>query len=167
MKKIIILFTLYLLVGCSMMNNSPTMTVSSFFQKYQNLDNDILKELDNMIEKEDNMTKNQKEEYKTLLEKQYQNLSYKIVKEETTEDISQVDVEIEVLNYQNAKIKAKQKVLENNNEDYIDLQLKEMKHVKDKIKYNITLILENKNGVWKINKLTDEDIKKIHGILIY
>ena len=48
------------------------------------------------------MTEEEKLEYKKLLEKQYQNLSYKIKKEIIAKDTATVDVEIEVLDYKNA-----------------------------------------------------------------
>lgn len=160
-KRIIILLGTFFLIGCSRMNMTPTMTVSSFFQKYQNLDNDIRKSL-NLIVNKENMTKKEQEEYKSLLEKQYQNLSFKIKNEETNKDYSTVEVEIEVLNYQNAKQLAREK--SNNQKNYVKEQLKEMKQTKDKIKYNLTLYLEKNNDYWKIRELTEEDIKKIHGI---
>lgn len=160
-KRIILLVGTFFLIGCSQMNTTPTMTVSSFFQKYQNLDNDIRKSL-NLIVNKENMTKKEQEEYKSLLEKQYQNLSFKIKNEETYKDNSIVEVEIEVLNYQNAKQLAREK--SNNQKNYIKEQLKEMKQIKDKIKYNLTLYLEKVNDSWKIKELTEEDIKKIHGI---
>jgi len=162
MKKGIILFIgILILSGCSKMNATPTMTVSSFFQKYQNLDNDIRESLNLIVNKED-MSKEEKEEYKSLLEKQYQNLSFKIKNEETYENNSLVEVEIEVLNYQNAKQQARKKT--NTKKNYIKEQLKEMGQVKDKIKYDLTIYLEKNKDIWKIKELTSEDIKKIHGI---
>ena len=158
-----------LIMGCSMIDKSPTKAVSSFFQKYQNLDTTILKDLDTMIENTSEMNRKQKEEYKSLFIRQYQNLSYKIKKEEmsTNKKESDVEVEIEVLNYQEAKVRAKQKVIENNEENYIDLQLQEMKQTTSKIKYDLTIHLENRKGNWIIRNLTEEDIKKIHGIFEY
>ncbi|MBR2828304.1 MAG: hypothetical protein IKE70_03645 [Bacilli bacterium] len=161
-KRIMIVIGILFLVGCNKMNTTPTMTVSNFFQKYQNLDNEIRKSLKNLIKKE-NMTKEEQEEYKSLLEKQYQNLSFKIKKEETYENNSLVEVEIDVLNYQNAKQLAKEKSKDKET-SFIKEQLKEMKQVKDKIKYTLTIYLEKKNDTWIIKKLTDEDLKKIHGI---
>ena len=45
------------------------------------------------------MNEEEKKEYKMLLEKQYQNLSYKIKNEEIVGNNATVEVEIEVLDY--------------------------------------------------------------------
>ena len=168
MKKFIILLLVpFLFVGCTMMKSTPTNTVKAFFTKYQNLENDIEKSLDYMIKKESKMSKKQKEEYKNLLKKQYQNLSYKITNEELENDKAEVDVDIEVLNYLNAKARAKQKTLETKNKDFINQQLKEMQEVNDKIIYHMKLYLEKEDGIWNIKNLTDDDLEKIHGIFGY
>ena len=80
MKKIILLIIVSLFIyGCDNMMNTPSKAVENFLGKYQNLDKGILNELENMISKDNEMTKKEKLEYKNLLEKQYQNLSYKIM----------------------------------------------------------------------------------------
>ena len=102
MKKIIILLLpILFLLGCENTLNTPTSKVESFFKKYQTLDKNVLLDLDNYIDKNNKLTKKQKEEYKEVLKKQYQNLSYKIKNEEVEKDVSIVETEIEVLNYSN------------------------------------------------------------------
>lgn len=94
MKKIFLLTILLsvFLFGCENNIQTPTSKVEDFLSKYQRLDKDILKELENIVEKEDEMNEEEKKEYKMLLEKQYQNLAYKIKKEIIAKDTATVDV---------------------------------------------------------------------------
>lgn len=92
-------FLLLVLAGCTNNMETPTSKVEEFLGKYQNLDSDVTTQLDQVLEDEDTMTDEQKKEYRSLLEKQYQNLSYKINNEDVDGDTATVDVEIEVLDY--------------------------------------------------------------------
>lgn len=191
MKKIIgvILAVFLLMVGCENMNNTPTAVVENFLNSYQNLDSDVRKELEDKIEEDSSMSEGQKEIYKSLLEKQYQNLSYKIRKEEVDEDTATVEVEIEVLDYKRAITDAEAYYKEhpeefldteedNNNvslgemakekiedaKNYIDYKMQEMQNVADKEKYTLTFYLNKEDNIWTIEDLTDEDMKKLHGL---
>ena len=104
---IVIPFLLLFAVGCSSTMNTPTSKVESFLGKYQSLDNAVLTQLDQVISDDEMMDKEQKEKYKALMEKQYQNLSYKIENEDINGDNATVDVEIEVLDYASTINKAK------------------------------------------------------------
>ena len=162
MKKIVILSLLLImfLVGCNNMNYTPTSKVEDFLGKYQKLDKDVLTDLKNMIDKEE-MSEEEKKEYQVLLEKQYQNLSYKIKNEIIKKDTATVDVEIEVLDYTQAVSKAN-KTCED--KEMISCKIKEMKLANSKIKYDITFTLNNEEGNWVIEKLEKEDLKKLHGL---
>lgn len=105
---ICITFSLLFVVGCTSTMNTPTSKVESFLGKYQSLDEDVLTQLDQVVSGDDTMDKEQKEKYKALMEKQYQNLSYKIENEDIEGDNATVDVEIEVLDYATTINKAKE-----------------------------------------------------------
>ena len=107
-----------------------------------------------MLEKETGLSKKQKKEYKELLKKQYQNLSYKIISEETNNNHSIVEVEIQVLDYKSAMDK----------KNTIEMRIKEMKKVTAMTKYKITIPLSKKDGVWFIDEISDDDRQKLHGI---
>lgn len=92
-------FVLLFLAGCSMSMNTPTSKVEEFLGKYQNMDDDVIVQLDQVLSDDDTMNDEQKEKYRAILEKQYQNLSYKIENEDVNGDEATVDVEIEVLDY--------------------------------------------------------------------
>lgn len=92
-------FVLLFLAGCTMSMNTPTSKVEEFLGKYQNMDNDVIVQLDQVLSEDDTMNDEQKDKYRAILEKQYQNLSYKIENEDVNGDEATVDVEIEVLDY--------------------------------------------------------------------
>lgn len=151
-KIIILLISVLFVVGCENTLNTPTSKVESFLNKYQKLDKNVLLDLDNIIDNNKDLNKKQKEEYKELLKKQYQNLSYKIKSEEVEKNVSIVETEIEVLNYSNIK------------EDNIDKKIDKMKNVEEKKKYEITFYLNKEKGIWVIEKLNDDDYLKINGL---
>ena len=92
-------FLLIFLAGYSTSMNTPTSKVEEFLGKYQKMDDDVSVQLDEVLSKDDTMTAEQKDKYRSILEKQYQNLSYKIENEEINGEEATVDVEIEVLDY--------------------------------------------------------------------
>ena len=196
MKKVmkiflVVIFSLFI-VGCGNIMSTPTNKVEEFLGKYQNMDDDVTIQLDEVLDSED-MSSEQKEKYRSILEKQYQNLSYKIKNEEINGDNATVDVEIKVLDYATTINDAK-KYYEEHKEEidkkyneehkdnvvedavqgveealeksaaYIDYKLKELENVTDTISYDITFYLSKENGKWKIQDLSDVDLKKIHGL---
>ncbi len=162
MKKIFIITILLsiFLFGCERNLETPTSKVEDFLSSYQRLDKDVLEELKNLVDKEENMEDEEKKEYKVLLEKQYQNLSYKIKNEIIAKDTATVDVEIEVLDYATAIKKAKKDC----EEKEIECKLKEMKQVNNKTKYDLTITLNKEEGKWVIENLIEDAVKKLHGL---
>ena len=72
MKKIfIIMISLLILTGCSLkdIDNTPTKQVEAFFNNYQTLDKKVLDDLDVVIARQTNYTKEQKEKYRNILKK--------------------------------------------------------------------------------------------------
>ena len=174
MKKILLLIVSIFLVGCSTNMNSPSRKVEEFLSKYQTLDDDVLTQLQVIVDNDSEMNSDEKKEYIALMQKQYQNLSYKITDEDINDDKATVEVEIEVYDYLTSINKSKEyfsihkdELVENKDEahSYIDYKIKEMKNVEDRITYIITFYLKkDKNKNWKVEDLNENDIKKIHGI---
>lgn len=169
MKKIIVIVVSILIIatGCENIRNTPTGKVEEFLSKYQRMDMDVLEDLKISISKDKTMSEEQKKEYQTLLEKQYQNLSYKIKKEETiTKDRAIVETEIEVFDYLSAITSSKRKYKEYQKEysTYTDYKISEMKKVTTRVKKEITFQLEKEKGLWKIKELNQNDLAKIHGL---
>ena len=169
MKRILFILFLFsfIIIGCDNTMNTPVNRVNLLFRQYQTLNKEVLNDLDMSIKKDKDLTKYEKEEYKKLFIKQYQNLSYKIKKEDIRNNLAFVDIEIEVLDYKSALNKAMQKYMEKDKrcKNITKCKIVELKKVNDKKKYDLLLTIEKKDGLWNIVEWTNEDIKKIHGIV--
>ena len=78
-KIIFAVSILFLVVGCSMMMNTPTKKVEDFLSKYQTMDKAVLTQLDDVIDDAFNFVDDQKETYRDLMKKQYQQLLYHLI----------------------------------------------------------------------------------------
>lgn len=175
MKKILVLLiSVFLITGCNDMMNTPTRRVEEYLGKYQILDSSVLTELDNVVDNSD-YSDDYKEEYKELMIKQYQNLSYKIKNEQTDGDAANVIVELEVFDYNNALTEAEDYIDEHPSEFESDdnetseekiehYKINTMKEVTDKASYTINFSLVKDNKKWVLEKITDSDLEKIHGL---
>ncbi len=177
MKKLLaICLGVFLLVGCNDTMNTPSKKVEDFLGKYQKLDEDVLTQLDVIVDSDTEMDDDQKKDYKELMQKQYQNLSYKVTDEKVEDDTATVDAEIEVYDYQTSVTKSKKYFDENKDEfvtdedeagikKYTDYKIKELKDVTDKTTYTITFYLtKDENDEWKLQDITDTDRQKLHGL---
>ncbi len=176
-KKILVAcLCLFLLVGCNDTTNTPSKKVEDFLSKYQKLDDDVLTQLDLTLDSDTEMSEDQKKEYRSLMEKQYQNLSYKITDEKVEDDTATVDVEIEVFDYQTSIKKSEEYFNshkdefitdddEKGTEKYIDYKIKNMKDVTDKTTYTMTFNLtKDDSNEWIVDDITDTDRQKLHGL---
>ena len=175
MKKILVLLiSIFLITGCNDMMNTPTRRLEEYLGKYQILDSSVLTELDNVVDNSD-YSDDYKEEYKELMIKQYQNLSYKIKNEQTDGDAANVIVELEVFDYNNALTEAEDYIDEHPSEFESDdnetseekiehYKINTMKEVTDKASYTINFSLVKDNKKWVLEKITDSDLEKIHGL---
>ena len=175
MKKILLLLLgIFLMTGCNDMMNTPTRRVEEYLGKYQILDSSVLTELDSVVDNSD-YSNQYKEEYKELMIKQYQNLSYKIKNEQTNGDTANVIVELEVFDYNNALNEANDYIEEHLDEFKSDddessdakiehYKINAMKEVTDKASYTINFSLVKDNKKWVLEKINDSDLEKIHGL---
>ena len=152
-----------MLVGCTM-GNSPTSRVEDLFTKYQKLDEDISMGIDNVVNQQD-LTKDHKERYRKLLERQYKNLSYEIKDELIDGANATVLVEIEVVDYKKA---ISDLTFDSDNytkESYDEEKLGRLEKTQDKVKYTLEVkVRKDNDGNWKVEALTPEQIKKIQGM---
>lgn len=162
-KFILLGITILLLVGCSM-SNTPTSIVEDLLSKYQRLDADITNGIDNVLE-EQNLTDDHKERYRKLLEDQYKNMSYEIKDEKIDGDNATVIVEIETLDYKNSISDLTFDSTIYTKESFDEEKLNRLENTKNKVTYTIELNLTKDNeGTWRLNALTNEQIKKIQGM---
>lgn len=182
MKKILLLsiLGLILLSGCGMKQeaNTPEEAVNAYFSRIQTRDDSMIEMLDNWLMGQ-NLEEEQRKEYQTYLEKQYQNLSYEIINVDKEEDFAMVEVEIEVLDYQSS-FKRSKDYFRNHQEEFMDsvveedqidnvsefiaYKIKELAGVEEKAKYRITLELEKNNGDWEIQEIDNDTFLKLYGL---
>ncbi len=175
-KGLLVAIVLFLVVGCGNMMNTPTQRVEEFLSKYQTQDKEVLDQLDDILKEAGTMVDDQKEEYRDLMKKQYQNLSYKIKDEREDGDTAIVEVEVEVYDYGNAISEAESYLTKNREEfldketntidskKFLDYKISKMKDVKDKITYTINFTLTKKDDEWKLDNISDVDRQKLHGL---
>lgn len=179
MKKLVALLTVFtLLTGCSLtknMDNTPTKKVENYLNGYQTLSEDVLTDLDSVVEDEVSFTDTQKESYRDLLKKHYQDLTYTIKDETVNGDNATVEVEVEVKDYSEKLTEAESYLSTNkaefndeqgnySEEKYNDYRLDLLKDVKDKVKYTINFNLTKSEDEWVIDDLSEEDQQKLLGI---
>ena len=183
MKKIALVFTTLMIVlmrGCGekTLLDTPTKKVEEFFANYQTLDEDVLTQLDEIIDKDNNLADDQKDEYRDLMKNHYQNLKYDVKDEVIDGDQATVTVEIEVTDY--TKIMSDSDAyLEENKDSFNDeegkydetlftkYRLDKLKEAKDTVKYTLDLTLHKVDDEWKLDDISEEDEKKIHGMYEY
>lgn len=167
------------LTGCeSNLMNTPTKRVETMLNNYITLNSEVLKDLDNTLLTDTTMTVEQKEEYKGIIKKLYQNMSYEIKDETIDGDLATVETEIEVYNYKKI-IDDANTYLQNNQSEFLttentidiekfnDYKLKSLKNAKDKVKYTLNLTLKKVDDKWQLDDLTDTEISKLHGMYDY
>lgn len=181
MKKIIsTIFILLMLVGCSFgdMDNTPTKKVESYLNKYQTLDTTVLNELDSIVNQQIAFNQNQKDKYKELLKKHYQDLNYMVKEETINADKATVEVEIEINDYTKT-LKLVESYRESNKDEFInesgefdevkfnDYKLELLKSNKEKVKYTLYFSLTKKDKEWILDDLTESEQEKMLGIYEY
>jgi hypothetical protein len=168
--------SLLVLVGCSIssVSTSPKRAVEDLLGNYQSLDTDVTNQLDNVVTSE-NLTNQQKADYKELMRKQYQNLTYTIKDEVVDGNNAIVTVEIEVFDFAktNQDIQTyvndhstefKDATGQTSNTLYQDYKLDKLKTTTDRIKYTLDLGLTKTDDKWKLDDLSDMERQKIHGL---
>lgn len=175
---LLVITTVLLLVGCESVMNNPTKRVETFLNKYQTMDSEVLSQLDTTLNNDNTLTNEQKKEYKELMKKQYQNLTYTIKDEEVDGDTATVKVEIEVYDFNKAMTDSDNYLLENqdefiseeneiDNEKFMDYKISRMKNTKEKVKYTIDFTLTKENDKWMLDNIDEITRQKIHGIYNY
>ena len=123
----------------------------------------------------ENLNDAQKKEYENIFLKQYRELDYEILGESYENNVAFVDVRISVYDLFQAQEEAEEYLLLNNEEflndsgeydadKFIDYKLKYMYNYNKIIKYDITIKVVDKDGVWVVEQPSNEVLDKIHGI---
>lgn len=177
MKKILLLIIAVLIFAgcsCSLDDTNPEEAIDTFFEKYRNKDEGIISQLVDTITNE-GLLDDQKEDYKSLMEKQYDQFAYLIKDVEINEDNATATIELTVLDYKSAVLKVEQELKNNpekfndesgnfSEQKYMDYKIEEMTNVTDTTTHTIEVTLTKEAGMWKVDQLSNEDISKLHGL---
>lgn len=177
MKKVlVILFSLFLLVGCDF-NNNPKMATKEFFMKYQELDDAVLSDLELVVEGTALTLDNHKNEYTKAMKMQYSDLKYEIIEEEVDGDEASVEVKISVYDFYkvqkdalNYKQTHESEFLTDEVYDeakFMTYKLKQMVNASDRVEYTIDVNLTKKDGKWVVKNFDKDTLDKIHGTYNY
>ena len=177
-KGLWILLVICLLTGCNSLMNTPTKKVEYLLSKYQSNDSEVIKQLDETLFTDAILSNEQKERYKTIMEKQYQDLTYTIKDEAIDGKTAVVEVEIEVYDYAKAINNVEEKLINNadsykdstgevNTIMYNDNKLSYLENMKDRVKYTINFTLSKVDEEWIVDDLTETERMKIHGLYAY
>ncbi|MBR7041976.1 MAG: hypothetical protein IKI04_00585, partial [Bacilli bacterium] len=103
--------------------------------------------------------------YRKLLVDQYKNLSYEIKDERIDGKNAYVTVEIKVNDYKGA---INNLTFDSNlytKESFDEEKLNRLEATKDKVTYTLELnLIKDEDNKWKLNALTNEQLKKIQGM---
>lgn len=178
MKKIILcLVTLMMAVGCACATDKASDAVKEYLSKYNNQHETIIAQLNDLV-KAENLSEDAGEKYKEIMNKQYKDLSYKIIEENYNGDEATVKTKITVYDLYSVQREAEE-YQNNNKKEFIDqdgnydkdkflnYKLEEMKKTTKTIEYTIDFKVMKKDGVWTISNVSTEDLEKIHGIYNY
>lgn len=178
MKKIIVILSILLIMtGCGKLSNTPTKRVEELFDNYKMLNENVIKQLNEIVDKDERFNASQKELYKDIMKKQYNNLMYEIKDEYINGDDAIVTVQITVKDF-NKVLKDTDVYYEAHKEEfkdangeyqekYVDYLLDKMKDAKESVSYTLKLNLIKKDKKWELEELSSSDIDKINGIYSY
>ncbi len=161
--KYSLLLLVFICFGCEV-NNTPTSKVDELFNKYQMVDEDISQGITKVLD-EQNYNEEQRKKYRTILERQYHNLSYEIKEEQIDGDNATITVEIEVYDYKKTISNLTYDSSTTSLEEYNDKKIALLEKAKDKVIYTLDIDLsKDSNGKWKVNALSNANLKKIQGM---
>ena len=180
MKKkilsLILILSCFLLIGCGE-EMTPMQAVDDYLQRYITLDDSIINQLNEFVNNED-LTDDQKKVYKDILRTQYSSMTYTLKNEKIDGDTAYVTADIKVRDLYKAQKEATKYYEENKNEfnddkgvydagKFLNYKLLQMKEATDTKTYEIEFKVVKNDKDWDVSQLSDEDLKKIHGIYEY
>lgn len=177
MKKILLVLLLVLVVGCTSTKTAKDV-VEDYLRSYQNLEYQVLVDMEQVINSDIDMSIEQKEIYREVLKKQYEDLTYEITGESYNDDNATVTVKINVYDYYEISNIASEYLKNNTSEFYdseytydsslyMDFKLNLYKNTTNKVSYNLDFDLYKEDGIWKIETITSDMLEKLHGVYNY
>lgn len=176
-KLLLVVGICLVLAGCGCMKKTAKGAVQDYLNQYKNLSSNVISSMDDVVNDE-NLTDSQKEKYRDILKRQYQDLKYEIVNEKYDGDNATVEVKITVYDLYKVQKDANNYLTNNgdefkengvySNDLFMNYKLDKMKKVTDTIDYNIIFnVIKDDKGNYKVNDLSNSDLEKIHGVYNY
>ena len=177
MKKVIVLLFMVLsLVGCNL-SNTPSNEVEKYLDSFNNLTDEVLIDIDNKVSTEELSSEN-KEIYKKVLLRQYENMKYEIKDESIEKDSAIVKVNITIVNYYRVNDISNTYMNEHvdefnningifDNDKYNTYRLDNLLKTNDTTTYEVTFNLKkDTNGNWILSNPSREVLEKLNGFYI-
>ena len=176
-KVLLVVGICLVLAGCGCMKKTAKGAVQDYLNQYKNLSSNVISSMDDVVNDE-NLTDNQKEKYRDILKRQYQDLKYEITSEKYDGDNATVEVKITVYDLYKVQKDANNYLTNSgdefkengvySNDLFMNYKLDKMKMVTDTVEYNITFnVTKDDKGNYKVNDLSNSDLEKIHGVYNY
>lgn len=176
-KVLLVVGICLVLAGCGCMKKTAKGAVQDYLNQYKNLSSNVISSMDDVVNDE-NLTDNQKEKYRDILKRQYQDLKYEITSEKYDGDNATVEVKITVYDLYKVQKDANNYLTNSgdefkengvySNDLFMNYKLDKMKKVTDTVEYNITFnVTKDDKGNYKVNDLSNSDLEKIHGVYNY
>ena len=176
-KVLLVVGICLVLAGCGCMKKTAKGAVQDYLNQYKNLSSNVISSMDDVVNDE-NLTDSQKEKYRDILKRQYQDLKYEITSEKYDGDNATVEVKITVYDLYKVQKDANNYLTNSgdefkengvySNDLFMNYKLDKMKKVTDTVEYNITFnVTKDDNGNYKVNDLSNSDLEKIHGVYNY
>ena len=177
MKKVIILFTMVLIVvGCNI-SNTPSSKVQKYLDSFINLSEDVEMDIETTVTSE-NLSNENKEIYKSVLKRQYQDLKYEIKDEKIDGDNAQVTVKVTIYDLYHAEKESLNYMNEHtnefndengmfNNELYNTFRINKLLEENNKVDYEIVFNLDKKDTEWILRNPDRDTLEKINGLYKY
>lgn len=176
-KVLLVVGICLVLAGCGCMKKTAKGAVQDYLNQYKNLSSNVISSMDDVVNDE-NLTDSQKEKYRDILKRQYQDLKYEITSEKYDGDNATIEVKITVYDLYKVQKDANNYLTNSgdefkengvySNDLFMNYKLDKMKKVTDTVEYNITFnVTKDDKGNYKVNDLSNSDLEKIHGVYNY
>ena len=174
MKKILFVLLLILYSSACNLLNTPSSVVESYLNKYTSLSEDVLTNMETTILNEE-LSSSNRDIYKQVLLRSYENLKYEIKDETIDADKAEVLVSIKVYDLNKTNQEARNYLNEhpddfediNHNfmeEEFNSYRLNAMLNTNDMVEYDVKFKLTKKDNEWILNPLDRSTLEKIHGL---
>lgn len=176
-KVLLVVGICLVLAGCGCMKKTAKGAVQDYLNQYKNLSSNVISSMDDVVNDE-NLTDSQKEKYRDILKRQYQDLKYEITSEKYDGDNATVEAKITVYDLYKVQKDANNYLTNSgdefkengiySNDLFMNYKLDKMKKVTDTVEYNIIFnVTKDDKGNYKVNDLSNSDLEKIHGVYNY